>query len=259
VKTIKHSRERKSHSKAHALTAADAVFSKIVADIQAGVVRPRDRLSERELVHRFGVSRTPVREAIKRLYERGFLEFGPKRVAIVKEVTEKSIQDLYRLRVRLESEAALLTAKHITTAELQKLRHINREFAKAYRARNLGWMLDVRAQFHAALVEATRDTWLAKILILLREEAYVVRYAHWQDPTRASQAIQMHQQMIDALAAKKPARYREIVLRQISDGLDTYLSTLRPTPGGVDDRRISESASRLGLRPQHKRPLAPNL
>jgi len=65
---------------------------------------------------------------------------------------------------------------------------------------------------------------------MLRDEAYPVRHAHWQDPARASQAIQMHQAMISALAARRASGYRDIVLRQISDGLDTYLSTLRATP-----------------------------
>jgi DNA-binding GntR family transcriptional regulator len=108
-------------------------------------------------VQRFGVSRTPVREAIKRLFERGFLESGPRRVAVVKEITEKSIRDLYRLRMKLESDAALLTRSTSTAQELMRLRAINSEFSRAYRARDLGRMLDVRAQFHAALVEATRD------------------------------------------------------------------------------------------------------
>jgi DNA-binding GntR family transcriptional regulator len=57
-----------------------------------------------------------------------------------------------------------------------------------------------------------------------------VRHAHWQDPVRASQAIQMHQQMIRALAARQAGGYRDLVLRQISDGLDTYLSRLRAAP-----------------------------
>jgi DNA-binding GntR family transcriptional regulator len=212
------------------LTAADVVFSKVVAEIHAGAIRPRDTLSERDLVQRFGVSRTPVREAIKRLFERGYLEFGPRRIAVIKEVTEKSIKDLYRLRMKLESDAAALTARQITSPEIQRLRAINREFAKAYRARNLARMLEVRAQFHAALVEATRDSWMARILTMLREEAYVVRHAHWQDPGRANQAIKMHQEMIEALDARQVARYRELVLKQIADGLSSYLSTLRPPP-----------------------------
>ena len=209
------------------MTSADRVFSQIVSDIHAGVIRPRDTISERDVVHRFGVSRTPAREAIKRLFERGFLQAGPRRVAIIKEITEKDLRDLYDLRLRLEAEAANLTAKYITDDEVAELRRINREFTRAFRARDLARMLDVRAQFHAVLVHATQDRWLAKVLIMLRDEAYVVRHAHWEDPSRAQDAIKMHQEMIDALATGDTARYRKVTLQQIRDGLSTYLSKLR--------------------------------
>ena len=98
------------------------MFSRIVSDIHAGVFRPRDAISERDVVQRFGVSRTPAREAIKRLFARGLLEVGPRRVAIVKEITQKDLGDLYDLRLRLEAEAATLTAKHISDAELANRR-----------------------------------------------------------------------------------------------------------------------------------------
>jgi DNA-binding GntR family transcriptional regulator len=208
-------------------TAADRVFSRIVSDIHAGVIRPRDAISERDVVGRFGVSRTPAREAIKRLFARGFLQVGPRRVAMIKDTTEKDLRDLYDLRLRLEAEAANLTAKYISDDDLAELRRINREFMAAFRARDLARMLEVRAQFHAVLVHATQNSWLAKILIMLRDEAYVVRHAHWEDPARAQQAIGMHQQMIDALATGDAARYRKLTLQQIKDGLTTYLSRLR--------------------------------
>jgi len=149
-------------------------------------------------------------------------------MATVKEITEKDLRDLYDLRLRLEAEAAKLTAKHMTASEIAELRRINREFARAFRARDLARMLYVRAEFHSVLVHATRNTWLAKVLIMLRDEAYVVRHAHWEDPSRARDAIKMHQEMIAALATGDIARYRRVTLKQIRDGLSTYLSRLRP-------------------------------
>lgn len=208
------------------MTVADRVFARIISDINRGALRPRDSLSERDLVARYRASRTPVREALKRLFERGFLEHGPKRVAVVREPDRRALQDLYELRLRLEEMAAPLTAKHITGEELAQLRAINREFGHAWQDRNLGRMLEVRAQFHAVLVGATRNRWLAKVLVMLRDDAYVVRHAHWQEPGRARQAIGMHRKMIDALAAGAAARYTRLVLAQIRGGLDTYLARL---------------------------------
>jgi DNA-binding GntR family transcriptional regulator len=221
------------------MTSADRVFSRIVSDIHAGVFRPREAISERDVVQRFGVSRTPAREAIKRLFARGLLEVGPRRVAIIKEIPHKDLGDLYDLRLRLEAEAASLTAKYIGDGELARLRAINREFVRAFRARDLAHMLDERAQFHAVLVHATRNIWLAKVLIMLRDEAYVVRHAHWEDPSRAREAIDMHRKMINALATGNAARYRKLTLQQIRDGLETFLSRLRAAPQGASAARAS--------------------
>jgi DNA-binding GntR family transcriptional regulator len=207
-------------------TAADRVFKKLVGEINRGALRPRDAFSERDLVERFQVSRTPVREAIKRLHERGFVEHGPKRVAVVRDVNRKEVEDLYALRLKLEDMAARLTAKNISPEELTRLRAINRDFSRAWKARDLGHMLDLRAQFHAVLVEATRDRWLAKVLIILRDDAYAVRHAHWQEPERARQSIDLHREMIDALGAGEGARYRALVLEQIRGGLASYLARM---------------------------------
>src|SRR6185437_9655926 len=99
-------------------TAADQVFETVVADILAGALRPRDQISERDLVNRFGFSRTPVREAIKRLFERGLVEAGPKGVAVVTEIGSEDLHKLYALRQQLESSAAPLIAANITPGEL---------------------------------------------------------------------------------------------------------------------------------------------
>src|SRR5215470_9576682 len=117
-------------------TAADHVFESVVADILAGVVRPREQISERDLVTRFGVSRTPVREAIKRLFERGFLETGTKGVAVVHEIGREDLRKLYDVREQLEGSAALITAANVTARELDDLRRVNRRFAAALAKRD---------------------------------------------------------------------------------------------------------------------------
>ena len=209
-------------------TAADRVFDNVVAAILAGALRPRDQISERDLVEQFGVSRTPVREAIKRLFERGLVESGPKGVAVVKELAADDLRKLYELRLQLESAAAALTAAHITPAELDELRRLNRQFAAALAKRDLVRMLEVRADFHAMLVGATRNRWLAEILVMLRDRAYVVRHLHWQDAERAGQTVALQDRMIEVLGRRDAKTYRELVVRQIRAAIVCYESQLRP-------------------------------
>ena len=208
-------------------TEADRVFDGIVADILAGALRPRERLSERDLVSRFGVSRTPVREAIKRLFERGFVEAGPKGVAVIVEISAEDLRKLYDLRLELESSAALATAANITPAEIEEMSRINKQFGAALAKRDLVRMLEVRADFHAVAARATRNRWLADILVMLRERSYVVRHFHWQDVDRAAQTLQIHDQMITALRRRDAKSYRGLAVRQIEAAIDSYQRQLR--------------------------------
>ncbi len=220
-------------------TAAEHVFESVVADILAGVLRPREQISERDLVTRFGVSRTPVREAIKRLFERGLVEAGSKGVAVVVEIGRDDLRKLYEVREQMEGNAAGLTAANIAAQELDELRRVNRQFAVALGKRDLIRMLDVRAQFHAILVRATRNRWLAEILSMLRDRAYVVRHFHWQDAKRARETLWIHERMLEALQRRDAKAYRNLVVRQINAAIECYERQLRAPETGQRPRTLA--------------------
>src|SRR5207247_1047480 len=83
---------------------------------------------------------------------------------------------------------------------------INRRFEKAAAVRDLPRMLDVKAEFRSTAARATRNRFLAEALLALREKAYAVRCASWQDPDRARETVQVHEEMIRALRARRSAR-----------------------------------------------------
>lgn len=209
-------------------TLADAIFDHVVGDILSGRLRPKDKITERDLVTRFGASRTPAREAIKRLRERGFLTVGGKGVAIIREMSREEVEELYALRLWLERAAAVLTVRNIGTGEIARLKSINRQFAKAVAARDLVAMLDVRAQFHALLAAATRNRWLADMLITLRDYAYPIRHVHWQEIDRAARTIGLHEDMIESLERRDAKRFCRLVVSQIREGLDVFRNRLTP-------------------------------
>jgi DNA-binding GntR family transcriptional regulator len=231
-------------------TEADRVFNGIVTDILAGAIRPRDRISERDLVARFGVSRTPVREATKRLLERGFVEPGPKGVAVVVDISPEDLRKLYALRIQLESTAARQIAANITAEELDELKRINRRFKQALSQRDLVKMLEVRADFHAVLIGATRNRWLEMILAMLRDKAYMVRHYHWQDFDRAAQTHEIHDQMIKALESGDAAGFTQLVCQQINSAIATYEKRLQaptwsvPQPGEAASRKKQPASAK---------------
>ena len=232
-------------------TAANQVFEIVVSDILAGILRPGDRLSERDLVSRFKLSRTPVREAIKRLFERGFVEAGPKGVAVITVFNDEELKDLYSLRVQMESYAAPLTVANITAAEIDELRRINKRYAAALAMRDLVQMLEVRAEFHALTSRATKNRWLAEILVMLRDRAYPVRHSHWQDAKRAGQTTDFHNAMIEALRLRDAKKYKELVVQHIRAALEFYDSQLRvPEPSPP---RRPKAIKRTSVRPVSSR------
>jgi DNA-binding GntR family transcriptional regulator len=218
-------------------TAANQVFEIVVGDILAGILRPGDRISERDLVARFKLSRTPVREAIKRLFERGFVEAGPKGVAVITVFKDEELRDLYSLRVQMESYAAPMTVANITPAEIDQLKRINKRYAAALAKRDLVQMLEVRAEFHALTARATKNRWLAEVLVMLRDRAYPVRHSHWQDAKRAGQTTEFHDAMIEALRQHDSKRYRDLVVQHVRAALEFYESQLR-VPEPTAERRI---------------------
>lgn len=235
-------------------TEADRVFNGIVTDILAGAIRPRDRLSERELVSRFGVSRTPVREATKRLLERGFIETGPKGVAVVIDISAEDLRKLYALRLELEGSAARLIVAHITPQEIEQLKQINRRFKAALQQRDLVSMLEVRADFHAVLSGAARNRWLEQVLIMLRDKAYMVRHYHWQDVERAAQTLDIHSQMIKALEARDVNGFVQLVCQQISAAIATYENRLQaPTWNAAAGRTTEGPRETARRRPASER------
>lgn len=222
-------------------TEADRVFNGIVTDILAGAIRPRDRLSERELVSRFGVSRTPVREATKRLLERGFIETGPKGVAVVIDISAEDLRKLYTLRLQLEGSAARQIVPNITPQEIDQLKQINRRFKAALGQRDLVSMLEVRADFHAVLSGAARNRWLEQVLVMLRDKAYMVRHYHWQDFDRAAQTLDIHGQMIKALEARDTETFVQLVSQQISAAIATYENRLQAPTWSAAGARAAEA------------------
>ena len=213
----------------HEETIADRIFDQVVAEIFSGSLRPKDSLTERDLVSRFGASRTPVREALKRLRERGFLTVGRRGISRVREMSHDEVEELYALRVRLERIAAFLAARNITDHEIAELKRVTRQFAATVETRNLIAMLKLRSEFHAILAGATGNRWLADVLIILRQYAYPVRHAHWQDITRAAHAIGLHEEMIRCLVARDGKRFRLLVISQITEALDVYRDRLTPS------------------------------
>lgn len=149
---------------------AAQVYQQIINSIVAGQLQPGQRLRERELSEQYGVSRIPVREAIHRLEQDGFLVTAPRRGAVVRKLTLKDVDELFDLRVLLESFAAARAAERVAegTADAAVLRDTLAAARAALAAGDAELASDLNASFHDQVVALTDNALLERSIRPLR-------------------------------------------------------------------------------------------
>lgn len=165
--------------------------------ILSGELPPGSRLVEDRLAARLGVSRNPVREAIRVLAAEGFVEVLPRRGAAVASMGQAEVAELFEVRMALETLAAKLAAKHITPAKARHLEGVLEAAEQATQAGEQQRLVDLNAQFHEAVVQATDNTYLIMVTepVLQRarwvyQQSLPVRAAHsWSEHVSLARAI----------------------------------------------------------------------
>ena len=153
----------------------DVVFNTLRQAILKGELKPGERLMEIQLAQRLGVSRTPIREAIRKLELEGLVVMIPRKGAEVAKITEKSMRDVLEVRRALEELAIQLACGRITKEEIAVLENNANEFKKATKTKDLVEMAEADEAFHAVIYNATKNDRLIYILNNLREQMYRYR------------------------------------------------------------------------------------
>ncbi|MFA6807525.1 MAG: GntR family transcriptional regulator [Eubacteriales bacterium] len=165
--------------------------------IISGVLEPGGRLMEIQLAEEMGVSRTPVREAIRKLELEGFIVMIPRKGAYVAGVSHKDVKDVFEIRATLEALAAGLAAQKVTEEEIDQM---ERALYYEKEPETVEEMVESDTDFHALLYKASRNERLIQILANLREQIQRFRTTSLAVPGRAKDAIQEHRELVDAIA-----------------------------------------------------------
>ena len=159
----------------------DVVFNTLRRAIITGEFAPGERLMEISLANRLGVSRTPVREAIRKLELEGLVIMIPRKGAQVAKITEKSLRDVIEIRCVLEEFAASLACERITEEGKEKLKEAHRQFVEAAQTNDIIDIVEKDEQFHDAIFQATCNDRLITIINNLREQFYRYRMEYVKD------------------------------------------------------------------------------
>ncbi len=175
------------------------VYEQLIAEIRSGVLKPGDRLIETDLAKRLGLSRTPVREAIRQLESDGLVTHQPRNGATVRKLDYSEITELYEMRAVLEGTAARFAARAASEVELAELEAINQEMREAPNSQAL---FGANRQFHNVLLNAARNRFLIKSVEAIQKTLLILGASTMEEADRAQQAIEEHESLLDSLRAR---------------------------------------------------------
>lgn len=202
------------------------IFKEIEGTILSGQFKPRERLVEMDLISKFGVSRTVIREALKRLEAKGLVKTTPYRGAVVADLTVEEIEEIYFVRAELEKMAARLVLKHITPREIKNLKKLSKEVERHLREKTHR-MIEADSEFHRAIFEACRNRYLNEMIEYLRTKSHIVRFNAWSLPHRIEQSIIEHREIIKAIEDGNSSQLEKLVVQHLIFSKNSYVAQLK--------------------------------
>ena len=193
----------------------DVVFNTLRRATLRGELKPGERLMEIALANRLGVSRTPVREAIRKLELEGLVVMIPRKGAEVARITEKDLRDVLEVRCSLEELAAELAAERMDEETREKLKTALKEFEDAIASGDNGAIADSDMEFHDIIFDATANPRLIQIIGNLREQFYRYRLEYVKDAEYHAVLLKEHQELVKAMITGKKEEAREIMKKHI--------------------------------------------
>ena len=193
----------------------DVVFQTLRTAILKGDLKPGERLMELQLASKLGVSRTPIREAIRMLEQEGLARTSPRKGAEVAGMTEKDMEDVLQIRCVLEELAARLSCQNITDEEMRKLKIAMVAFEEKTREGNVVELAKADVTFHDIIYRAADNPKLLVLLNNLREQMYRYRTEYMKDDRIHPVLIREHKEMVKALES----RDQELVAREVRQHL----------------------------------------
>lgn len=191
----------------------DVVFNILREAILKGELKPGERLMELQLAARMGVSRTPIREAIRMLEQEGLAVTSPRKGAEVAKMTEKDMEDVLQIRRTLDELAVKLACDKMTEEQLRNLAQAVKEFEISTKSQDVKKVAEADVKFHDAIYIATDNPKLINLLNNLREQMYRYRIEYLKDESAYPSLILEHQAIYDGLARKD----KEFVVRAMAE------------------------------------------
>lgn len=209
-----------------------AAYRRLLDDIRNGALSPGARLRETDLAERLGISRTPVREAIRQLEADGLVVHLPRQGAAIRSLDHAEVVELYEMRAVLEGTAARLAARAASDIELAELGALNAELSATPAGPQAR---EVNRQFHRSLLDAARNRFLLKSMSALQKTLLILGPTTLADPARAMAAVQEHAAVLAALEARDGAGAEAAMRAHVGAALSARLRGMRGRDAPAED------------------------
>lgn len=204
--------------------ASDQAYDKIRAHLLSGAVKPGEQLTEDQLAQVTGVSRTPVREAVRRLEGEMLLVRSESKRIFVADWSRDDIDEMFTLRQMLEGHAAERAALRLKSDEIDRLEAVNRELHDAveHDPPDVAHFLDANRTFHEIITEAAHSPRLGQVLAMLVEAPVVLRTARSYSVKDLKQSARDHDELIAAFRAGDPDWARAVMGSHLRRAFHTF-------------------------------------
>ena len=205
----------------------DVVFNTLRQAILTGEMKPGERLLEIHLANQLGVSRTPIREAIKKLELEGLVIMIPRRGAEVAKITAQSLQEVLEVRRCLDVLCIEFACQRISEEEIQMLKEAEERFLKATQGHNWKEIAQADVEFHNIIINATRNKKLIGLVHNLAEQMYRYRFEYIKDLSIHPILIEEHNKIVEAVTNRDEKIASEVAVAHIDNQMKAIARQLQ--------------------------------
>ena len=205
----------------------DVVFNTLRQAILKGELAPGERLMEIQLAEKLGVSRTPIREAIRKLELEGLVLMIPRKGAEVAKISEKSLRDVLEVRRSLEELAIELACQRMTDEEIEQLGERQNDFKNAINKGNAMNIAETDEAFHDVIYLGTGNDKLVQILNNLREQMYRYRVEYLKEEQTRNLLVSEHEELVKAIREGDVQKAQDISFHHLENQRKAIIRTIR--------------------------------
>ncbi len=199
-------------------TLRERIVDFLKESIIKGQLKPGERIAEPELAERFGISRTPIREALRQLESEGFLTVVPRKGATVSPITDRDVREFYEIKSLLEGYAARIACDRMTEKEIKRMENLNSQMKRFAEKDDVKNFFRLDNQFHDVFLKACGNEKLYNLVHSLVEQFERFRITALALPGRMRSSVKQHDEIIDAFKECNASKVERLVKANAEKG-----------------------------------------